>query len=87
MKYLAGFALLATAAVLPLFGTDRAPATRCADFAASSIDEPPPPVDCPFCGGDATAHRLRIRKLVYTEAGLLLRVVGSNRLIPRERAD
>jgi hypothetical protein len=87
MKYLAGFALLATAAALPLFGTDRAPATRCADFAASSIDEPPPPVDCPFCGGDATAHRLRIRKLVYTEAGLLLRVVGSNRLIPRERAD
>jgi hypothetical protein len=68
MKYLAGFALLATAAVLPLFGTDRAPAARCADFLASSIDEPPPPVDCPFCGGDATAHRLRIRKLVYVDA-------------------
>lgn len=87
MKYLAGLALLATAAALPLFGTDRAPAAHCADFSASSIDEPPPPVDCPFCGGDATAHRLRIRKMVYTQAGLLLRVVGSNRLVAPERAD
>jgi len=31
--------------------------------AALSGDEDPPPVDCPFCGGDATAHFRQMRQL------------------------
>jgi hypothetical protein len=29
-----------------------------------SGDEDPPPVDCPFCGGDATAHFRQMRRLL-----------------------
>ncbi|MBL8804360.1 MAG: hypothetical protein JNN27_20355 [Planctomycetes bacterium] len=31
--------------------------------AVLSGDEDPPPVDCPFCGGDATAHFRQMRRL------------------------
>ncbi len=65
MKLLAALAL-ASAAALPLAALREAPQSQCAALCVATDD--PPPVDCPFCGGDPVAHRLRLRALLYRQA-------------------
>lgn len=65
MKLLAAFALVATCA-LPLAALRPGAQSDCAALLVTTDD--PPPVDCPFCGGDPVAHRLRLRALLFRQA-------------------
>lgn len=65
MKLLAALALAATCA-LPLAALRPGVQADCAALHVATDD--PPPVDCPFCGGDPVAHRLRLRALLYRQA-------------------
>ena len=62
MKHLAALAIAATCA-LPLAALRPGAQSDCAALLVTTDD--PPPVDCPFCGGDPVAHRLRLRALLF----------------------
>jgi hypothetical protein len=46
--------------------------------AALRDDPPPPPVDCPMCGGNVELHQKRTKFLVRYQATLILRMLNDS---------
>ncbi|MBM3991815.1 MAG: hypothetical protein FJ298_12505 [Planctomycetes bacterium] len=67
MKFQAALALAIVATcALPSAALRPRSHAECAALCSSTDD--PPPIDCPFCGGDPVAHRLRLRALLFRQA-------------------
>ena len=68
---LAWASLLAVAAIAPSTKTDAKNWHEHWSCAATSTDTPPP-IECPFCGGDAEVHRQRVKALIGLQASVML---------------
>lgn len=66
--------LLAAVVLLPL----AALALGRAAFPVASLDDPPP-IECPFCGGNAALHGQVLTALTATQAEIARRVLVASR--------
>lgn len=71
MKF-AVLALLAAVASAGVLTTHTAWERHLAAVVRGVDDEPPPPVDCPFCGGNAALHLKTMRKMLALQSQLVL---------------
>ncbi|MEO6710896.1 MAG: hypothetical protein ABI054_05240 [Planctomycetota bacterium] len=70
-------------ALVFVLGTRAAPATPNASFAyhhgaMPAATDDPVPVDCPFCGGDATLHVRRMNAIALETSRVAYRVLGAS---------
>ncbi|MBM3986947.1 MAG: hypothetical protein FJ294_03200 [Planctomycetes bacterium] len=77
MKFQAALALVLVATcALPLAALRPGARAECTALCVSTDD--PPPIDCPFCGGDPVAHRLRLRALLFRQASYTIQYWASS---------
>jgi hypothetical protein len=73
MKLLALVPLVAFAGALHSAGDIRESCSHVVEHVLARPDDPPPPpVDCPFCGGNPQLHRERVKFFVQLQGSLAI---------------